>query len=349
LGLKLNPALYYVVPDANWVTDWVGRYVVTAVSNQFGWPAKVTSVPHLLVNHIIHYGETGAFLASLGSRHNRENTLIATMFHGNLSPEFPQLAQNTEKFLANTSQLTRVVTACHIMENRLLDWGVPAEKVVRLPLGVDLDKFHPVDERQRRVYRQKMGIPQDAFCIGSFQKDGVGWGQGLTPKTVKGPDVFLEVVAHVSQRQKNIFVLLTGPARGYVKHELDRLGISYQHHEFENYHDVVTMYHCLDAYLITSREEGGPKAILESLACGVPLVSTRVGMALDVIEHGVNGLMVDVEDVAGLVEAVSHLMEHRELGQRLAKKGLADIQAYDWQHIAARYYTELYEPVLASL
>lgn len=331
------------------MTDWVGRYVVTAVSYQFGWPAKVTSAPHLLIDHILHYGEAGAFLASEGSRRNRENIIIATIFHGNRSAEFPQLTHSTERFLENTPQLARVVTACHIMEMRLLGWGVPAEKVVRIPLGVDLGWFHPANDQQRQICRQRLGIPVDAFCVGSFQKDGEGWGDGLAPKLVKGPDVFLEVVGRVYQRHKNLFVLLTGPARGYVKKGLDALGIPYQHRLLENYYDIVGMYHCLDAYLVASREEGGPKAVLESLACGVPLVSTWVGMSPDVIEHGVNGLLAGIEDVAGLAEAMQQLIEDRNWGRQLAAKGLTDIQAYDWQNVAARYYRELYEPMLANL
>ena len=341
--------LFYVVPDANWVTDWVGRYVVTAVTQQFGWHAKITSAPHLLVDHIIHYGEAGSFLASVGARRNRENTLIATIFHGNRSAESPQLTRNTERFLEHTSQLARVVTACQMMKNRLLDWSVPAEKIIYIPLGVDLNKFCPIDMRQRSTRRQQLGIPENAYCIGSFQKDGEGWGEGLSPKWVKGPDVFLDVLEGVFHQHKNLFVLLTGPARGYMKQGLDALGIPYKHHMFADFHDVVSAYHGLDVYLIASREEGGPKAVLESLACGIPLVSTRVGMAPDVIEHGVNGLLADVEDVAGLVDFMSQLIEDRELGQQLAAQGLADVQAYDWQIIAARYYRELYEPLLAVL
>lgn len=348
-GLNSEPALYYVVPDANWVTDWVGRYVVTAVTHQFNVKAQLTTAPHLLVDHIIHYGEAGAFLASLESRRNRQNTLIATIFHGNLAPQFPQLTRNTEKFLINTSQLTRVVTACRIMENRLLDWGVPAEKVVCLPLGVDLAKFRPATAAQRQIYRSQIDVPQNAFCVGSFQKDGAGWGEGLTPKLVKGPDVFLAVMARVFQQQKNLFVLLTGPARGYVKQGLDKLGIPYRHQILENYHDVVTMYHCLDAYLVASREEGGPNAVLESLACGVPLVSTRVGTAPDVITHDGNGLLADVDDVAGLAESIGRLADDQNLGGRLALQGLADIQKYDWSLIGVRYYRELYAPIFAAL
>ena len=53
-------------------------------------------------------------------------------------------------------------------------------------------------------------------------------------------------------------------------------------------------------YLITSREEGGPRAVLESMATGVPIVSTSVGQAVDLIKHKHNGYLVDIEDSENL-------------------------------------------------
>ena len=68
-----------------------------------------------------------------------------------------------------------------------------------------------------------------AFVVGSFQKDGVGWGEGLEPKLIKGPDVLVAALEQVHAEAPGLVVLLTGPARGYVRQELDRLGIPYRH------------------------------------------------------------------------------------------------------------------------
>ena len=62
--------------------------------------------------------------------------------------------------------------------------------------------------------------------------------------------------------------------------------------------------------MITSREEGGPRAVLESMASGIPLVTTRVGQAMDLIEHNKNGWMVDVEDVEGLAHWTKYAIEN---------------------------------------
>src|SRR6185369_16601558 len=76
----------------------------------------------------------------------------------------------------------------------------------------------------------------------------------------------------------------------------------YRHDYVADYPELWRLYHALDLYLVTSRQEGGPKAVLESMACGVPLVTTRVGQAMDLVRHGVNGWLADVDDV----EALSH-------------------------------------------
>ena len=54
--------------------------------------------------------------------------------------------------------------------------------------------------RRRAAARRALGLPESAFVVGSFQKDGVGWGDGLEPKLIKGPDVLLEVAERCHER-----------------------------------------------------------------------------------------------------------------------------------------------------
>ena len=70
---------------------------------------------------------------------------------------------------------------------------------------------------------------RSAFVVGSFQKDGVGWEEGLEPKLIKGPDVLLAAVERLRQRVPELWLLLTAPARGYVKEGLERIGVPYRH------------------------------------------------------------------------------------------------------------------------
>lgn len=339
-----RPQLTYIVPGADWVIDRVGRVLTRELRRQFGLRARVATRPPAGEGHLIHYGEVWSFLANAGSRAHARNPVVATVYHGDRDGWMPELAAAMERLLASAPAASRIVTASGLMEARLLRWGLPRRQVVRLPLGVDLGRFQPPTDAQRLAQRRRLGVPPGAVCIGSFQKDGQGWREGLQPKWIKGPDVFVDVAEQLAKRYP-VFVLLAGPARGYVMQELSRRNIPFRHARVRQDTDLVPYYHCVDLYLITSREEGGPLALLESMATGVPVVSTRVGMAEDVIEHGVTGSLVGVDDLEALVEEASRLIEEPRRRQAYAAAALAAVQAYDWRCIARRYFEEIYLPV----
>jgi glycosyltransferase involved in cell wall biosynthesis len=167
--------------------------------------------------------------------------------------------------------------------------------------------------------------------IGSFQKDGNGWGEGLEPKLIKGPDIFIQTLETLKSSIPDIFVLLTGPARGYIKTGLERLGIPYKHMFLKDYPDVGRLFPALDLYLVTARQEGGPKAVLESMASGVPLVTTRVGQARDIVKNGQNGWMVGVEDVNGLAHWAKYVHQNQGSAlEKVLKNGRATAEAHTY-------------------
>jgi glycosyltransferase involved in cell wall biosynthesis len=285
-------------------------------------------------------------LAYKGHRISDFNEIVGTIFHGDIKEApFDQLM---EEILGQIKKFSKIHTASRIMEERLQAWGVPPDILTRIPLGVDLEHFRPTGNEEKAKLRNEMGIPQDAYVIGSFQKDGSGWGEGLEPKAIKGPDVLLKVIERL-QKNYPIFVLLSAPARGYVKRGLEALKTPYRHIFEKDYRRIPRMFNAIDVYLLTSREEGGPEGVLESMASGVPFVGTSVGLVPDVVTHGKDGLLAASEDVNGLVEHVARLWEDPELGIQLKKKGLQTIKAYDWPLIADRYHQEIYAPLIARL
>ncbi len=96
------------------------------------------------------------------------------------------------------------------------------ERVHRIPIGIELDAFPLTEPDRREAARRAFGLPHDAFVVGSFVKDGEGFGDGLEPKPIKGPDVLVETLAELGARIPDVVVLLTGPARGYVRRKLGR-------------------------------------------------------------------------------------------------------------------------------
>jgi glycosyltransferase involved in cell wall biosynthesis len=337
------PSLYYVVPGVNWVLDWVGLYVTRNVQAQFGLRSQVVSSARDLSGQIVHYGSLWDTLANLDARHTGRNVAVGTIFHG--QKDSPEFQDALGRVLARKGAFAKLHTASKIMEERLLKWGVPPDRLETIPLGVDLERFGPATAQEREERRRELGIPADAFCIGSFHKDGQGMAEGNTPKLIKGPDVLVETLNQLNKRHK-LFVLLSAPARGYVKRGLDAAGVTYRHIVEEDYHRIPRLYDAIDLYLLTSREEGGPKGVLEALASGVPFVGTRVGLVPDVVRSGEEGLLTEVEDIPALVDAIGQLISQPELRSKLVGNGLRRIQSYDWPIIAARYFHEIYEPIL---
>lgn len=342
LGLGGRPELYFVVPEVNWILDWVAHYVAQEMPS-FGLPASKIPFADKLVGQIVHFGSLWEIQAGLQQSVMRDNYVVGTIFHGIKETPGFEIALNS--VIQNQHVFNKIHTASSIMEERLLSWGIPRDKLINIPLGVDLERFKAVSNEERKTARQRLGIPQTAFVIGSFHKDGVGHQDGLEPKLIKGPDVLLEVVSKLKGKIP-VFVYLTAPARGYVIEGLRKLRIPYRHDVFEDYHAVAKSYAALDAYLVASREEGGPSGVLEAQASGVPLVSTRVGLAPDLVQHAHNGLLAEVEDSAGLTEHLLALAQDQALSQRLTSNALESIQVYGWPRIAARYYHEIYKPIL---
>jgi glycosyltransferase involved in cell wall biosynthesis len=221
-------------------------------------------------------------------------------FHGN--PNKDNQFKSLFKIIENSHQkISGIQVTNSVMENLILNTGIEKRKVFRIPISIDVNKFSNILSLDKKFLRKKIGIPESSFVIGSFQKDGSGWNEGFDSKMIKGPDIFINVLKKLKSNIKEIFVLLTGPSRGYLKKELDNINIPYKHYVLDNYDEIYKFYKILDLYLITSREEGGPRALFESMICSIPCVTTNVGMAIDLVEHKKNGWKVEPEDIDGLI------------------------------------------------
>ncbi len=346
IAAKQWSRVWYVVEQRNWSIKWDGNYLSSHLRS-VGIDMRTTTIPSGVSSQIVHYGSRSLFLLGRRLRCDDSNRIVFTWFHGseqNLTPENQRMIEMVPRASQNADA---VVTSSSIARKRLAGWGVDEAKIKVIPLGVDTQAFVPVVESARTRMRESVGVPPDALCIGSFHKDGEGWTDGDRPKYEKAPEVLVEAVVGLARAvtPRPVHVLLTGPARGYVKTQLDRANIRYTHAVVPDFRLLPPMYRAIDLYLIPSRDEGGPKGLLEAMACGVPVVSTRVGMAADIVEHGVNGALAEVDDAHGLAAAMRWLAEDRLAYERLALNGRRLAERHDWAHIASRYASELYRPL----
>jgi glycosyltransferase involved in cell wall biosynthesis len=236
------------------------------------------------------------------------NRVGTTYYHGRPgTPGYPEFDEAFAALRERHRELQRIQVSHAEMETLVLESGIDPAKVFRIPIGIDPAPFDPQTPERRAEIRGELGLPLDAFVVGSFQKDGVGWGDGLEPKLIKGPDVLVAALARLRERVPELHVLLSGPARGYVRAGLERNGTPYVHRLLEQQSDVAHLYGALDAYVVPARQEGGPKGVLEAMTAGVPLVTTRVGQAAELVRDGENGRLVDVDDADALADALAHV------------------------------------------
>ncbi|MEG3618588.1 glycosyltransferase family 4 protein [Magnetovibrio sp. PR-2] len=332
----------FIIEDANWAIRWVGEHICEEINALHPSTAKTGISPVGDLNKVVHFGSQYMWL-SWGGAAGRSNKYVVSFFHGKYE-DGPDVARHIDRFLDSTPRLSRIVVSNSILNDRLVSWGVPSSQIVQIPIGVNMKTFVPPKAGQRDAARAKFNIPSDAVVIGSFQKDGVGWGDGMEPKLIKGPDIFVETLKEL-KNDFPVFVMLTGPARGYVKARLDEAGIPFAHTYPEDPANLVECYHALDLYIVSSREEGGPMGLMESMSSHVPVVSTNVGMAPDLIEDGVTGGLDLTLTPTGLAQKARDILSIQDR-DTLLKKAHVAVSPCDWPIVARRHHEEVYASLI---
>ena len=152
--------------------------------------------------------------------------------------------------------------------------------VTYIPFWVNQNLWFNIEDK--KFLRKKFGVAQDSFLVGSFQRDTEG-SDLISPKLIKGPDRFIEIVKYYEAKDSNFKVILTGKRRQFVINELERLNIEYLYFEMANFEMLNELYNLIDLYVVSSRIEGGPQAIVECGITKTPIISTDVGFASDIL------------------------------------------------------------------
>jgi glycosyltransferase involved in cell wall biosynthesis len=212
---------------AVWVLAYEARQLertARALGVELGPPAWARGVADQSIFHL------SQFTLLLHDFERRGEHLGFAWFHGRPNtPGMPEFDACFDAMRRRHEEIDRVRVTNRAMEELVLETGIDAGTVHRIPIGIDVDAFRFRSESDYTASRRALGLPESAFVVGSFQKDGVGWEDGLEPKLIKGPDVLLATVERLRERIPELYVVVTGPSRGYVKAGLERLGVPYRH------------------------------------------------------------------------------------------------------------------------
>ena len=168
-------------------------------------------------------------------------------------------------------------------------------------------------------------------------------------RPVKRLDAVVDVFRRVrEQRRAKIVLVGDGPERGRVEALAREAGIA-EHVEIQGeVDDVRPLLSVADAFLLPSAQESFGLAALEAMACGVPVIASRVGGLPEVITDGLTGFLRDPEDHAGMASAVLDLLDDRSLRERIAHVARASVvDRFDEDRVVPMYEA-LYERLLTA-
>jgi len=221
----------------------------------------------------------------------------------------------------------------------LTSQGFRAEQIVHIPGSVNTERFQPALERRP----DPAGPERDIICVARLDyAKGVdvllhAWGRMLREPA--------EWRAHLKPRLR---LVGEGVCRAQMERIVAGLGIQDSVEFLGSRTDVVELLQQSWGFVMPSRWEGMPNALLEAMACGLPCVATRVSGSEDIISDGVNGLLVEPEQPAELAQALRRSIEDAELAQRLGREGRATV-VRDYQLTTiVEQCLELYRRLLAG-
>jgi glycosyltransferase involved in cell wall biosynthesis len=202
-----------------------------------------------------------------------------------------------------------------------------------VPLGFDLSALAAIDDADRGEARRAWQLPADAHVVTTAGR--------LT--AIKHHRLFLDVARQVAAADPRAVFLIAGD--GELRAELEAharaLGIADRVRFLGWRRDLPALYAASDVFLLTSRNEGTPVALIESLAAGVPGVSTDVGGVRDVIASEEVGLLAPFGDTGALASHVTALLGDPDRRRRLGARGR--------ETIVARYHIDRLVDDIAAL
>ena len=154
------------------------------------------------------------------------------------------------------------------------------KEIISIPLWINQNNWFHIEKKDN--LRKEFNLNESDYLIGSYQRDTEGYDL-ISPKLIKGPDIFLKIVEEICKSNKNAKVVLAGNRRNYLIKNFENKSIPYVYFEMVDLPTLNKLYNILDIYIVSSRVEGGPQAIVECALTKTPIVSTDVGVASEIL------------------------------------------------------------------
>lgn len=230
-------------------------------------------------------------------------------------------------------------------QKRLMDEGVPQDRIVIIVGGLDTDIFQPAGDKKQ--IREKLGFPVDSKILITAAN--------LVMK--KGIDTVLKAVAECLPKWPDLRYVVVGDgiSSEYFKTLGQQLGLE-KNVIFigrKNQNELCMHYQSADVYIQTSRNhkisdiyfdvETMGRTYFEAGACGIPVIAANIGGVSDVVWDNVNGLLVnDPEDYVDVAHKINILLADELLRNRLGAEGLKMArEKFSWNHVGKAFEEQM--------
>ncbi len=207
------------------------------------------------------------------------------------------------------------------------DEGVPAEKIALIPLGFDFARLKASTGTRERV-RNELGLKGKIVfaTIGRLY-----W--------VKDYPSLFKAFAFIAARAPDVMLLVIGggPDREQLRQLAKELSMEDRIIFAGHRHDIVDVLAAIDVLVHSSLMESFGQVIVEAFALGKPVISTDVGISREIIENGVNGLLVPTGDTQALQEALGKIMQCQDRWAEMGRDGQRRVQQFAIEKIVPAY------------
>ena len=219
-------------------------------------------------------------------------------------------------------------------------YGVSEKRIRVIPPGVNTAVFTPPEDRLHA--RKDLDLPENKAIVLSLGR--------LDER--KGFDLLLEAAGRLTQQETTpptLFVFSAGGGSEQERAERKRLEQIVEAHSLADHlkwlpilpeKQLPRYYGTADVFVLPSRYEPFGIVMIEAMACGTPVVATKVGGPATVIESGVTGLLVDPTDTEALADAIATLVESPRMRREIGRRARETVEStYSWEIIAGRHLT----------
>jgi glycosyltransferase involved in cell wall biosynthesis len=231
---------------------------------------------------------------------------------------------------------SRIITVSRTVKRRL-EWS-KKDRAEIIYNGVDTRKFSP--GLAQDDLRKKFHIDSEDIVIGAVGR--------LSPE--KGLEYLISAIRKVVNAYPRTKVLLVGDGdEKYLlslQEKVKDLELSPHIFFVGFYEDVPQILRCLDIFSLPSLTEGFNRSLLEAMACGLPAVTTAVGGNVEIVQDGVNGLLVPPSNPGALASAITELLKDKEKARKMGLEGKLLVEENFSIDINVRKIEKLYLQIL---